>query len=142
MNGNAELLNYIYQNSQMGVITMEQLIEISENDEFKNQLFQQLKEYREINQMAEKKLNEHGYDEKGINAFEKLRTYFMINVQTLSDKTPSHISEMLMTGSIMGVINAVRNLKKYKSAEKDILNLMERLLRFEEHNIEKLKEYL
>ena len=121
---------------------MEQLIEISENDEFKNQLFQQLKEYREINQMAEKKLNEHGYDEKGINAFEKLRTYFMINVQTLSDKTPSHISEMLMTGSIMGVINAVRNLKKYKSAEKDILNLMERLLRFEEHNIEKLKEYL
>ncbi len=42
----------------------------------------------------------------------------------------------------MGVINAVKNLKKYSNAESDIANLMERLLRFEENNIQQLKEFL
>ena len=126
----------------MGVITMKQLIEISEDDDFKSQLEKQHREYQELNTLAEKKLNEHGYDEKGINAFEKIRTYLMINMQTLANKTSSHIAEMLMLGSMMGVINAVRNMKKYKDAEKEIISLMERLLKFEEHNIEKLKEYL
>lgn len=36
MNGNAELLNFVYQNSQMGVHTLEQLIRIVEDDDFKN----------------------------------------------------------------------------------------------------------
>ena len=33
-------------------------------------------------------LNENGYDEKGIGSFEKIRTYLMINLQTLTDKPP------------------------------------------------------
>lgn len=142
MTKDAQLLNYIYQNSQMGVNTMKQLIEITEDEEFKQQLEKQYREYDEINKLAEQKLNERGFDEKGINTFDKIKTYLMINMQTLTDKTSSHIAEMLMTGSIMGVINAVRNIKKYKDQDKDILDLMERLLKFEEHNIEKLKEYL
>jgi len=42
----------------------------------------------------------------------------------------------------MGIINAIKNLKKYKDAEPDIKNLMERLLRFEENNIQQLKAFL
>ena len=38
MNKNAELLNFVYQNSQMGVHTLEQLIDIAENDNFKQHL--------------------------------------------------------------------------------------------------------
>jgi len=87
-------------------------------------------------------LNENGYDEKGISALEKVKTYIMLNMQTLTDKTPSHISEMLMIGSNMGVINAVKNLKKYQGAEPGILRLMERLLKFEENNIQQLKAFL
>lgn len=142
MNGNAELLNFIYQNSQMGVTTIKQLIGIVEDDTFINQLESQFNEYQEIHKEAQKILNENGYDEKGIGALEKLRTYLMINIQTLTDKTPSHISEMLIVGSNMGIINAVKNLKKYENEEPNITGLMERLLKFEENNIQKLKEFL
>ena len=48
----------------------------------------------------------------------------------------------MMIGSNMGVINAVKNLKKYDRAEKSIKNLMERLLKFEEDNIQQLKKFL
>jgi len=142
MNGNAEMLNYIYQNSQMGVTTISQLIDIVEDEEFRNHLKSQLEEYQEIHSLARQKLNENGYDEKGIGAFDKIKTYLMINMQTLTDRSASHIAEMLIIGSNMGVINAVKNLKKYHDAEPDIRNLMERLLRTEENNIQQLKAFL
>ena len=142
MNGNAELLNFIYQNSQMGVDTINQLIGIVEDEKFKKHLISQFNGYKEIHQAAQKALNENGYDEKGIGTLDKIKTYLMINMQTLIDKTTSHISEMLIIGSNMGVINAVKNLKKYDDAEAGIINLMKRLLKFEEDNIQKLKEFL
>lgn len=142
MNGNAELLNFIYQNSQMGVDTINQLIGITEDENFKKYLNSQLNEYREIHTTAKSLLNQNGYDEKGISAFDKIKTYLMINMQTLTDKTPSHISEMLIIGSNMGVIDAVKNIKRYQEAEREIVGLMEKLLRFEENNIQQLKSFL
>ena len=142
MNGNAELLNFVYQNSQMGVDTIKQLIDIVEDEDFKRHLESQFNEYEKIHIAAKKQLNENGYDEKGISALEKIKTYLMINMQTLMDKTSSHISEMLIIGSNMGIINAFKNLKKYKNAEPDILGLMERLLRIEENNVQQLKQFL
>jgi hypothetical protein len=135
MNGNAELLNFIYQNSQMGVDTIKQLTGIAENAEFKKHLESQYNEYQEIHTSAKSLLNTNGYDEKGISALDKIKTYLMINIQTLTNKTPSHISEMLIIGSNMGVIDAVKNIKKYTGAEKKITDLMEKLLHFEEYNI-------
>lgn len=142
MNGNAELLNFVYQNSQMGVTTLNQLIEIVEDGEFKNHLKSQYKEYQEIHKAAEALLNENGFNEKGIGTLEKIRTYLMISFETLTDRSPSHIAEMLIVGSNMGIINAVKNIKKYQGAEPHILKLMERLLGFEENNVQELKAYL
>ena len=142
MNGNAELLNFIYQNSQMGVGTIEHLIGINEDEELKKHLMFQLNGYREIRTAVKSLLNKNGYDEKGISTLEKTRTYLMINMQTLINKTPSHISEMLIIGSNMGVIDAIKNIKKYQGAEREILELMDKLLKFEDQNIQQLKNFL
>lgn len=142
MNGNAEMLNFVYQNSQMGVHTIQQLLGMVKDENFKTQLESQYNEYDKIHSAAQKALNESGHDEKGISKLEKIKTYMMINMQTLTDKTPSHISEMLIIGSNMGVINAVKNLKKYSNAEPSIIELMERLLKFEEDNVQQLKQFL
>jgi len=142
MNANAEMLNFIYQNSQMGVRTIDQLLEIAEDEEFRKHLRAQYDEYQAIHDEAALLLNKHGFDEKGINAFEKLRTYLMINMQTLTDKSSSHIAEMLIIGSNMGIIDAIKNLKKYDGVEQEITNLMERLLRIEENNVQQLKKFL
>lgn len=142
MNGNTELLNFIFQNSQMGVDTINQLLGIVEDENFKKHLQSQLNEYKEIHLTAQKALNENGHDEKGISTFDKIKTYFMINMQTMTDKTPSHISEMLIIGSNMGIIDAIKNLKKYNEAEPNIIKLMEKLLKFEEDNVQQLKQFL
>lgn len=142
-NYNAELLNFVYQNSQMGVDTITQLLEIAEDGDFKDHLHAQLKEYRQIHDKAAQMLEANGFNEEGLSAFEKIRTYLMINFQTLSDDSTSHIAEMLMVGSNMGVIDAIKNIRKYKGlVEADILDLMEHLKKFEENNVERFKKYL
>ncbi|MEF9945576.1 MAG: hypothetical protein RR869_07705 [Lachnospiraceae bacterium] len=143
MDANAELLNFIYQNSEMGVKTLNQLTEIVENADMNRQLELQRKTYKAIHEKAKIMLNENGYDEKSIGMFEKLSVYIMINMKTLTDKSVSHIAEMLVQGSNMGVIDATKKIKEYEhGAEKDIVALMKKLLKFEEENAEKLKAYL
>ncbi len=142
MNGNTELLNFVYQNAQMGVITIDQLINIVEDEEFKAHLSAQLEEYRSIFSEARELLNKNGYEEKGISTCSKIKTYISVRIQTAGDATPSHVSEMLILGSNMGIIDAVKNLKTYVDAEEDIRNLMKRLLAFEEENVQQLKDFL
>ena len=143
MSADAEMLNFIYQNSQMGVETLNQLIPMIDNEAFKKRIEAQLKEYEQIHEEAKKLLNRHGYDEKGIGALEKIMAYLMIDMKTLMDKSSSHIAEMLIQGSNMGIIDAVKRINQYeKEAEKEVTALMKRLFKFEENNVERLKEAL
>ena len=143
MNANVEFLNFVYQNSQMGAETLQQLLEIAEDEDFKVYLEKQLIGYRKFHKEARDILNRNGYDEKGLSTFEKVRTYLMVNLQTLTDASASHIAKMLIQGSNMGITEAVKKLHQYENdVEKDIKKLMERLQEFEEENVEKLKEFL
>lgn len=142
MSGNAELLNFIYQNAEMGVNTMKQILDRVEEGPMKDHLRSQLTGYEDFQQQARKMLNANGYDEKGISAFERIKTYLMINMQTITDISESHIAKMLIIGSTMGIVEATQDTRKYKDSEKDILKLVEKLLDFEEENVKELKKFL
>lgn len=142
MNENVELLNYIYQNAEMGKNTIRQLIGISQDEEYKKLLRSQLQEYASIYGSTDKKLRELNKDAKNINAFSKVTTYAMINLKTLANKSPSHISEMLIQGSTMGIIDLTKKLKEYADADQEILSLANKLLQFEQNNVEECKKYL
>ena len=106
-------------------------------------LKKQLEGYCKFHSEARDLLNRNGYDEKGLGTFEKIRTYLMVNLQTMADASTSHIAKMLIQGSSMGITEAVKKLHQYENdVEKDVKKLMERLQEFEEENVEKLKDFL
>lgn len=142
MNGNVELLNYIYQNAEMGKNTISQLIGISQDQEYKKLLQSQLEEYISIYGSADEKLKGLNKEAKNINSLSKASTYVMINLKTLANKSPSHISEMLIQGSTMGIIDLTKKLKEYADADLEILSLADKLLKFEQDNVEECKKYL
>ena len=137
-----ELLNYVYQNAEMGVNSISKLMEITDDDEFMHQLDTQKNEYTAMKNDAEKLLREHGFTEDDLSAFDRIRTYIMINMQTLKDKSVSHIAEMLMQGSTMGIVQAIRKLRSYTQADEAEKNLMQKLLEMEERNFDRLKNYI
>lgn len=142
MNGDVELLNYIHQNSEMGKDTIQQLMKISKNEEFKKMLNSQFQEYKMINDKTNEIITKHSKEPKEINALTKASTYISINLKTLADQTPSHISEMLIQGSTMGIIDITKKIKEYSTADKEILALANNLLEFEQRNVEECKKYL
>ena len=142
MEGNIEFLNYIYQNAEMGKTTISQLIDIAEDQSFKHSLQSQFREYNEIFDMADNKIKQFQEKSKGIGTMTKLKTYIMININTIKDKTASHIAEMMIQGSSMGIVDITKKLKEYNNAEQDIIELGNRLLKFEQQNIEEMKTFL
>lgn len=142
MDGNIELLNFVYQNSQMGVSTIDQLLKIVDDELFKKHLERQHQVYLEIHRDAKDKLHALHHDEKGLSMLEKVRTYLAINMQTMSNNSSKHVAEMMMVGSSMGIIDALKNIHKYQEANEDIIQLMERLLYFEEASFQQLKLFL
>lgn len=142
MTENVELLNYIHQNSEMGKVTLKQLIAMVEDEDFKKALESELNEYKIIFDLSDTDLKEMNKDAKGLNGLSKISTYIMINLNTLGDKTPCHLSEMLIQGSTMGIIDITKKLKEYKDADKKILDLGKKLLEFEQQNVEELKKFL
>jgi hypothetical protein len=143
MDSNSELLTYIHQNAEMGKDTLNQLIGITKDNSFKSLLQSQFDEYNMINNTTEQKLRARDKEPKDINPLIKAQSYISINLNTLANKKPSHISEMIIQGSTMGVIDITKKIKDYgPTADQDVLDLANTLLSFEQRNIEECKKYL
>lgn len=142
MNKDTELLNFIHQNAEMGKNTMTQLIAITDDPSFQQKLSQQLEDYNRVCMASDVLLQSTGHETKGLSPLTKVSTYISVNMNTMTDKSPSHISEMLIQGSTMGIIDITKKLKEYKDADPGILALGCALLEQEEANIERLKKTL
>jgi len=142
MSINTELLNYIHQNAQMGKSTISRLAEMTDDIDFRKTLENQIVEYQDIYNQAEEKLKKENKEPKGLDPSRKIESYMMLKLSTLADKSTSHLAEMMIQGSNMGIIDITKNLKKYNEADKDILELGTRLLRTEQNNINEMKKFL
>jgi hypothetical protein len=143
MDSNSELLTYIHQNSEMGKDTLRQLMPITSDPGFSLLLRSQFSEYNAVNSLSERKLKERNKAAKDIGPLTKAASYISINLNTLTSKKPSHISEMLIQGSTMGVIDITRKINEYQmTADKDVIDLAGTLLNIEQKNIEECKKYL
>lgn len=142
MDGNEELLNYIHQNSEMGIGTIQHLLEITKDQEYSKTLEAQKNEYEKINLAATEKLKERDKAAKDIGFMAKASSYAMIDWKTLRDKSSSYISQMMIQGSTMGIIQITKKLKEYDNADSDIINLATKLLEFEQRNVEECKRFL
>ncbi|MCI9272950.1 MAG: hypothetical protein HFE39_03225 [Clostridiales bacterium] len=143
MSNDLELLNFIYQNAEMGKDTITHLIQVVDSVEFRKHLEVQLTEYQNIFDTADQALQKKKQEAEGIGAFAKISSYMMINFKTLLDKSPSHIAEMMIQGSTMGTVDMTKRIKEYEdSVQPETLKLAKQLLKTEQHNIEEMKKFL
>lgn len=142
MNENVEVLNFIYQNSEMGTNTLAELIDIAGDVPFEQVLLKELEGYKAINKEAIDLLEKEEHEPKGIKKLDQIKTYIMIKATTLNNQSASHLAEMLIQGSTMGTVDMCKKLNSYQNLKDEIRALGEYLLKFEEGNIEELKEYL
>lgn len=139
---NELLLTSVYQNVQTAMQSINNILPSIESDALANELSKQESEYNVISKECEIIAKSEGIDIKENNMFEKIRLWSSIKLSTLTDKTTSHVTELLLIGTFMGVINCIKSENDYSYADKNFIELSNKLKNFEEANIESLKMFL
>lgn len=143
-NSTAELLNKMYKNMNMGKeSTLDLLAKVSDSA-LKSDMTQQLNGYEGML----KKINEHmraaGEEPKEESFMTKMSAKVGTAFNTMMDDSPSHIADMMIQGSTMGMTDTTKLLRDYENtdASEAALSICRSIIKFEEENIERMKKHL
>lgn len=141
-NDDSQLLNDIYQNCQMGIHAIPQLLKITKNEPFKNALDIQLTEYQKIAGRAENMMKTRHEKPEDISGMARLSSYLMTEMKTMKDSSVSHMAEMMIQGNTMGMTAIMRRMGEHPHADRNVTDLAEDLLATEVRNIRDMKQFL
>ncbi len=145
MNENEEILEYIYQTSNMGMQSTKDLINaIKDKDNKIKKILPEIeKNYEKYSKETEKLLNKQDLKAKPIGIMAKTMSKMSINKEMMNDNSDSNIADMLIQGLTMGNLGLTKHIENYeKTADKKVIDLAKSLKKFGEEYIEKLKPYL
>lgn len=145
MNVNIELLEYIFQSSEMGVLALTNLLKSLNDKENKLKpiISEELTSYEEFYKKSKKALEKQKADLKKNSMAAKMTSRMAISKEVKADNSDASIAHMLIEGFTMGVVDMESKIKNFKdSVEKSILKLAQSYLKFQQKEIERLKEYL
>ena len=145
LNENKEILEYIYQTSNMGMESTKDLINSLKGKDNKiKKLVEEIeKNYEKYAKETQKLLNKKDLKAKPIGMMAKAMSKMSINKEMISDNSDSNIADMLIQGLTMGNLELSKHIDNYeKTADKKTINLAKSLRKFGEEYIEKLKVYL
>lgn len=141
-NDNCSLLEAVVQNTEMGKNTLEQIVPMTDDVQFKAELLRERNIYRELNQEAHTAIEACGGTAQGQSAMAKLNTRMGIGMKTLTDKSTRNLAEMLSEGSSQGVMDCIKSQKDYPDAAPGSKRLMQKVQDFEEDNRIRLERFL
>lgn len=137
-----EMLNYIHQNAEMGRDNIMHMIKMTDDTRFRHSLQTQLEEFEIIYNDSDGMLKEIGNEPEKVSPVAKLMSYTGSTIKSLSDHSPSHLAELMIEGSTMGITTLTKQLNNYNGKDKKILHLAEKELKTEQNNIEEMKKFL
>ena len=142
MNEDIELLHYIYENSKMGVIGIENIKSDIKDKKLLKLIKEQENDYYTICTKAIKLLSASNSERKNVSKMAKLMTYVDAKMKLMKDDSSSNIAKMMIEGNNMGLIAITEKLNNYEGADKKILRLAKELQNIITININNLKRFL
>ncbi len=137
-------LGEIYKNAKMGADAIIHLLPRVKEDALRSLMTQQLDGYEKYAARAGRELEELGGTPKEENILTRWSSRLAISFNAMMDSTTSHIAEMMVEGSNMGVTDMIKLLNAYGASDQvaAATRLAREVVAFEEHNLELLKHFL
>ncbi len=140
---NADMLNSVKKNAEMGKKSIDAIVKKLENGEFKELLLAHYEDFEKISSRISTELTDIGQTPKSGNFFSDAMLKSSIAMNTMLDDSVSHIADMMIKGSNMGITTINKELNKHKDEVSDsTVALANDLLTMEQEHIEQLKPYL
>lgn len=137
-----KLLTRIYQDARVGTLGSEEVLEKCTDEKFKALISKQMSSYNVIAKECETIAKTNNIHLPDNSFFKKIKQTVMINFSLFIDKSDRHIAEMMITGTTMGIIDAIKSLYDLDSADEEIVKIGKKLQAMQERYVEDLKDYL
>ncbi len=142
-NQNLNILDEVNKGATMGMDAISFVSDKVKDDTFKEVLDVEYNKYEKIskrvNDIYSNYSNEKPHE---TNAMNKAMTWYGIQMKTMTDDTTSKLSELLMQGTNMGIIEGRRLMNQNPNAAQDVKNVLNDFVVMQEDSVETLKKYL
>ena len=135
-------LDELHKGACMGIDAIDFVLDKVEDNNLRKELKREYKEYQGIKKVIEEiypKYNEG--KPHSTNAMNKAMTWSGIEMKTMTDKSTSKITELLLQGVNMGIIEGRKILNK-KQLNEEVQDIASKYVTMQEKNVENLKRYL
>lgn len=142
-NNNLNILDEINKGATMGMDAISFVSEKVIDNDFKKVLDTEYNKYKKISQRVNDLYS--NYTDKNphqTNTMNKMMTWYGIQMKTIADDTTSKLSELLMQGTNMGIIEDRRLLNQNADAAPNVKGILNDFVVMQEDSVETLKKYL
>jgi len=142
-NQNLNILDEVNKGATMGMDAISYVSEKVKDNDFKEVLDVEYNKYQDISNRVNDLYNNYSNKETHeTNTMTKMMTWYGIQMKTMTDDSTSKLSELLMQGTNMGIIEGRRLLNQNQNAEKDVKSILNDFVVMQEDSVETLKKYL
>lgn len=141
-NINLTILNEISKGAKMGMDSITYVSEKLEQEDMREELSAQYSGYGKIVEKVNQLFEKYGEIPDEAPTRDKIMSWMGVQMNTMTDKSNSHIAEMLIQGNTMGIVECQKLINHNPNAEDKVKNVLNEFMSFSQNNIEKMKEYL
>ena len=141
---NVKVLDEVNKGTTMGMDAIHFVSSKVGDDRFKKVLDVEYGKYKEIANRVDNIYSQYTMtkDPQETNAMNKMMTWYGVNMKTMKDQSNSKISELLMQGTNMGIIEGRRLLNNNPSIDNEVRQILNDFVVMQEDSVETLKKYL
>ena len=143
-NNDLNVLDEVNKGATMGMDAIEFITKKVGDENFKKTLDIEYNKYRDISRRANNLYNNYTYEKEPheTSQMNKVMTWWGIQMKAMNDKSNSNLSELLLNGTNMGIIEGRRLLNQNPDINNDIHTLLDDFVKMQEDSVETLKKYL
>ena len=142
-NQNLNILDEVNKGATMGMDAISYVSEKVKDGDFKQVLNVEYNKYQKISDRVNKLYSNYSSKQPHeTNAMNKMMTWYGIQMKTMTDDTTSKLSELLMQGTNMGIIEGRRLINQNSDIAPDVENILSDFVVMQEDSVETLKKYL
>ncbi len=141
-NNSKYVLNEISKGLQMGIDSISNVSKKVEDSNLKEDLLFQSNEYNNLLARVKTEMENYADETEQLNPMQKAMGWMSVEMSTLTDRSNSKISEMMLQGTNMGIIEGTKLWNQNPNVSENVKNILKDFISFQENTVEKLKKYL
>ena len=142
-NQNLNILDEVNKGATMGMDAISFVSDKVSDSKFKEVLDTEYNKYKKISQRVnDLYANYSNKEPHETNTMNKMMTWYGIQMKTMADDSNSKLSEILMQGTNMGIIEGRRLMNQNTDIAPDVKNILNDFVVMQEDSVEALKKYL